>query len=212
MTKSICSTNSDDKIHSLLNTYTLKKQKIETRLEEFKKTPKSNYFYELVFCLLTPQSNAKKCWEAIEQLKKLKKWNRTAISDILKTKTRFHNNKTKYILEIHRNWKKIEGMLNNSNIIELRNLLTANIKGLGPKESSHFLRNIGKSDNKIAILDRHILKNLKELNIIKETTIKSPSHYLKIEKEFIKLSKKLKIPLDELDLLLWSKENGKIFK
>jgi len=103
-------------------------------------------------------------------------------------------------------------MLNNSNIIELRNLLTANIKGLGPKESSHFLRNIGKSDNKIAILDRHILKNLKELNIIKETTIKSPSHYLKIEKEFIKLSKKLKIPLDELDLLLWSKENGKIFK
>ena len=42
---------------------------------------------------------------------------------------------------------------------EIREWLVENVRGMGYKESSHFLRNIGLGEN-IAILDRHILKNL----------------------------------------------------
>lgn len=80
------------------------------------------------------------------------------------------------------------------------------------KEASHFLRNIGFSNNQIAILDRHILKNLKAQNLIKETKIKSEKHYLEIEQIYLNYAKETNIPADELDLLWWSQENGEIFK
>jgi len=97
-------------------------------------------------------------------------------------------------------------MLKNQNRLELRNQIAEKVKGIGLKEAGHFLRNIGKSNNEIAILDRHILRNLQE------DKIKSKKHYLEIEQKFLNLAKKLKIPIDELDLLFWSKENGEIFK
>ena len=80
------------------------------------------------------------------------------------------------------------------------------VNGYGLKEASHFLRNIGKSNNKIAILDRHILRNLKE------DKIKNHKHYLEVEQKFLDYASSESIPPDELDLLWWSKENGEIFK
>ncbi len=90
--------------------------------------------------------------------------------------------------------------------------LVRNIKGFGYKEASHFLRNIGMGKD-IAILDRHILKNLKRYGAIK----KIPSHmstrqYLDIEDKARRFARKIRIPLDELDLLFWSRETGEIFK
>jgi len=87
-----------------------------------------------------------------------------------------------------------------------------NVKGYGLKEASHFLRNIGLSNNKIAILDRHILRNLKELGLIKDAKIKSPKHYLETEQIFLAHADRMRIPADELDLHWWSQENGEIFK
>ncbi|MDP1695918.1 MAG: DNA lyase [archaeon] len=195
----------------LLKEYKNKKESIISRLEEFKDLPKEDYLDEFLFCILTPQSNAKKCWTAIEEIKS-NNFNKNNISFILKGKTRFHNNKTKYVLLALNNWNKIKSNLNKKDILELRNWLSENVKGYGLKEASHFLRNIGKSDNKIAILDRHILKNLKSLNIIKNDKIKNKSDYFKKERQFLEFSKQIKIPIDELDLLFWSNENGEIFK
>lgn len=173
-----------------------------------------DYIYELLFCLLTPQSNAKLCWQAILELKNknMNLLTEKQITNILKSKTRFHNNKAKYIMSAIKNWGDIEKQLSNKNIPELRNWLADNVIGLGMKESSHFLRNIGKSNNKIAILDRHILKNLKNNNVIADENIKNKNHYLELEKSFINFSNKIKIKMDELDLLFWSHENGEIFK
>jgi len=50
-----------------------------------------------------------------------------------------------------------------------REFLVKEVKGVGYKESSHYLRNIGYRN--LAILDRHILNNLKNLNVIKEVSI-----------------------------------------
>ena len=132
------------KKEQLLKEYKLKKEDIKDRLNDFKKLSKNEHIHELFFCLLTPQSNAKKCWQAVEQLKNLKNFNKKTLTNILKSKTRFHNNKVNYILEAKKNWSNIYPHLNKENPSEIREWLHKNIKGFGLKESSHFLRNMGK--------------------------------------------------------------------
>jgi len=194
--------------------YNQKKEEIQQRINEFKSLNENEYIKEMVFCLLTPQSNAKKCWQATEEIFNIKDKTRTNLKKILKGKTRFHNNKAEYVYEALKKWDEIKEKirLHDSNIVELRNYLADNIKGYGLKEASHFLRNIGKSNNQIAILDRHILNSLKSLNIIKNCKIKNKKDYFEIEKKFIEFSNKINIPIDELDLLFWSSKTGEIFK
>ncbi len=196
----------------LLEAYAKRKDAIQKRLEEFRQLPQENYREELLFCLLTPQSNAYKCWEAVEQLKKLNRPTSKKIKSILRKKTRFHNNKTRYIIKALKEWELIHAALVNNNRRELRNWLAQEVNGLGLKELAHFLRNIGKSENQLAILDRHILKNLKELKVIDNEKIKSKKNYFDAEQRVLAFAKSLQIPLDELDLLLWSQETGEIFK
>jgi N-glycosylase/DNA lyase len=197
---------------AILESYEKNGGDIKKRLENFKNLPEERYFDEFIFCMLTPQSNAKKCWEAVEQLKKLKKADRKTIAGILKSRTRFHNNKARYLLKARGNWKFILPELKNPNKQGLRNFLVDNVDGYGLKEASHFLRNIGKSDSQLAILDRHILRNLVELGVINCRKIKSKKEYLKTEKKFLDFAREIGIPADELDLLFWSNENGEIFK
>jgi len=194
--------------------YALHKDKIKRRLLEFNSLDERNYFHELLFCLLTPQSNAKKCWDAVEQLKRLDKLTSSRIIKILKTRTRFHNNKSSYILEAEKQWASILPKLANNDRKELRNWLAENTKGMGYKEAGHFLRNIGKSDNQIAVLDRHILRNLHDLGVIsqEDVMLKNKNHYFSIENKFLAFSHVVSIPIDELDLLFWSHETGEIFK
>lgn len=183
--------------------YHKRKKEIKQRLKEFSQVKGDNIFYELCFCLLTPQSNAKKCDQAVRLLKQKDFLNKN-INPVkyLKTNTRFHNNKSKYLIELKKKYNKIELK---------REFLVKNVKGLGLKEASHFLRNIGYKN--LAILDRHILKNLKKYNAIKEIPNSlTPKKYYEIEDKFKQFSKKVKIPMDELDLLFWSTETGEVFK
>lgn len=85
------------------------------------------------------------------------------------------------------------------------------IKGLGYKEASHYLRNIGFKG--YAILDKHVLNCLAELKIIDEP--KPPntrSRYLMIEDKLKYLSSEAGIDFDELDLVLWSMKTDMILK
>lgn len=189
------------------------KNEIKSRLRQFSSLPDSDYFYELCFCLLTPQSNAQKCWQAVEKLKECR-FQENKIESCLKQNTRFYRNKAGCIREAMKKWAEIkEKIMKTKEVIELRNWLAENVKGLGYKEASHFLRNIGRSQNKIAILDRHILRNLKGYGVIKEIPKSlGKKAYLDSEARMRGFSKKTGIPLDELDLLLWAKETGKVFK
>ena len=79
-----------------------------------------------------------------------------------------------------------------SDMFEVRNWFANNVYGMGMKEASHFLRNIGLSDN-ICILDRHILRNLVEYGVIdKIPKSMDKKAYLNIEREMIKFSKEVK--------------------
>ena len=85
------------------------------------------------------------------------------------------------------------------------------IKGLGYKEASHYLRNIGLKG--YAILDKHILRSLAELGIIDDP--KPPNtrtRYLTIEQKLKQLAEMTGIDFDELDLVLWSMKTGEILK
>ncbi len=84
--------------------------------------------------------------------------------------------------------------------------------GLGYKEASHFLRNIGWGDE-LAILDRHILKNLRLLGVISQTPASLSKHkYLQIENSLKDLAGHIRISPARLDLIFWCKETGEIFK
>ena len=192
----------------LIKEYKNKKPLIKARLKEFKNIRSDqDIFVELCFCLLTPQSKAVNCDKAIKELKRtglLFKGSANSISPKLKGLARFHNKKAEFLIAARKSFK--------GNKKHDRDWLVKNIKGLGYKEASHFLRNIGRGSD-LAILDVHILKNLKRLGVVKEIPKSiTKKNYIEIENEMRKFSKKVKIPLEQLDLLFWSNQTGFIFK
>ena len=85
------------------------------------------------------------------------------------------------------------------------------IKGLGYKESSHFLRNIGFRG--YAILDKHILRSLAELGEIESPDPPATrARYLETEERLRQFARRVAIDFDELDLVLWSMKTGEILK
>lgn len=204
----------------LKSDYKKKKQAIKSRLQDFKKILNDKgIFAELCFCILTPQSKAVRCDEAIKNLKSsglLTSGSERAVGAKLKGLARFHNKKAAYLISARNVFfgKKGKGdrPLRDLSPFPLRNWLADNVKGLGYKEASHFLRNIGRGKN-MAILDTHILKNLIKFGVIE----KVPSSlgrgpYLKIEEQMRTFAEKINIPLEELDLLFWSNQTGYIFR
>ena len=205
---------------SVVEGYSEIKSVVLDRLDTFSKiNDKEDIFYELCFCLLTPQSNAKRCAEAIEGVKSLDLFNSTVdsedIRNILKTKTRFHNNKTKYVCELkdlfNTLWESFDLSDKSINSVEVREWLVKNVRGLCLKEASHFLRNVGFRD--LAILDRHILRNLRNFEVIDEVSKGlTKNEYLLIEEKFKLYCMNLGISMDELDLYFWYSETGEVFK
>jgi N-glycosylase/DNA lyase len=203
--------------------YSKFKEEIENRRDKFKKIGKNatpeELFVELAFCILTPQSKAKMCWEAVLEMSKkdiLLRGTKKAINKELQ-KVRFKNKKTDYLLEARNKFFKDNNSIYNNikktkSPVALREYLVKNVKGIGYKEASHFLRNIGLGAE-IAILDRHILRNLVGLGVIKKyPTNLSEKKYVEIEVKMKKLSKHLDIPMDTLDHVFWAKETGEVFK
>jgi len=170
---------------------------------------------------MTANANALKCDEALKVLKAGDHHLKSTVSSIrsrIKGKVRFHNKKALFIVRARQLFKKGRGLdvkskIDTKDIISTRDWFVENIKGMGYKEASHFLRNIGLGRD-IAILDRHILKNLKKYGAIAKVpdSVGSRKVYMEIEDKMRRFSKSVRIPLDELDLLFWSLQTGFIFK
>jgi len=85
------------------------------------------------------------------------------------------------------------------------------VKGLGYKEASHFLRNIGVKGH--AILDKHVMRCLCEVGVVDAPMPPSTrTKYLAVEQELIRFAREIKVDFDELDLVLWSMKTGEILK
>ncbi|TFF88037.1 MAG: N-glycosylase/DNA lyase [Promethearchaeota archaeon] len=204
-----------DSINQLKNSYI--RNLIEERIKEFSQIKNScidDIFVELCFCIMTANCGAEKCIEIHEKIAK----DFLSLSENqLKKKFkdlgyRFPNVRAEYIIESRKRIDDLEGILkkeSNSNL-ELRNWIVKNIKGLGYKEGSHFLRNIGFTD--YAIIDFHIIDLLVEHNLIERPKTLTKKKYLKIEALLKNLANKLDLTLGELDLYLWYLETDRVLK
>ncbi len=208
-------------LEELEDIYAPVKDEIKARLAEFRliweTATEEELFRELVFCLLTPQSKAKICWKAVQRLIRkdmIQEKDACRIQEEL-VGVRFNQRKAEYICLAREMFakKSIRSTLAEfSNPFDARDWLVENVKGMSYKEASHFLRNIGWGEQ-LAILDRHILKNLVLLGVIKEVPNSlSKKVYLEIEKKMTAFSSQTRIPMGHLDLLLWYKEAGEVFK
>ncbi|MDI6850673.1 MAG: N-glycosylase/DNA lyase [bacterium] len=210
-----------NEIDHLIRLYENLRDHIEKRLEEFrakKDGSETEILKEFIFCTLTPQSKAKVCWKAVENIFDSKVYLNPSEEEIKKflKGVRFPNNKAKFVTQ---NLRKIEeSSFNLKEFVkdstppeEKRTFLMKNFKGLGMKEASHFLRNTGHFD--LAILDRHILRNLAKIGVIRRLPESlTPKSYMLIEEKMKEFSNQIGIPFAHLDMLLWAKETGEVFK
>ncbi|MFX1374644.1 MAG: N-glycosylase/DNA lyase [Promethearchaeota archaeon] len=191
-------------------------KKVKERIREFKKfkhKSSTEIFTELSFCIMTANCSAEKCIEVHERIRngfcELEEENLSL--QFKKLGYRFPNIRAKYIVNAREYKEKIYRKIQtNANFIELREWLVKNIKGLGYKEASHFLRNIGFED--YAIIDFHIIDLLIKFNLIKRPKTLTKNKYLEIEGLLREISECLGLTLAELDLYMWYLETRKILK
>ena len=175
---------------------------------------------EMVFCFFTGGCSAKMGLRSIEAVRPLLlNGTHDELMNALVGRHRYPRARSGYIVASreflleHCNLELRKKLQSFENHLERRDWLVKEkrIKGLGYKEASHFLRNIGLKG--YAILDKHILRSLAELEIISDP--KPPntrSRYLTIENSLKNLAEKTEIDFDELDLVLWSLKTGEILK
>ena len=184
------------------------KNTIKKRIKQFEN--QKDWFSELCFCLLTANWKAK---ESIELQKALCKdgfcnWTKLKLAKFLKSKGhRFWPQRAERIC-LARKYKNIKQILRKQE--NPRKWLVKNIKGLGMKESSHFLRNVGYKN--YAILDRHILSLLAENKLIKIPKTLTPKKYLEIENIVNTVAKNIKMTPAELDLYMFYIKTGMVLK
>jgi N-glycosylase/DNA lyase len=214
-------TNKPDSAEKLLDTIeTLKrssvKQLVEARTKQFKemaKKPSSELFKELCFCILCANFTAERSIKI-----------QNAVGDgflnlpemMLAKKLRvlghrFPNMRARFIVESRKYKDSLKTIIASFNDKQkLREWLIAEVKGIGPKEASHFLRNIGYTD--FAILDFHIINVLVRHELIEKPKTLTKGRYLEIEKLLRHIAEKVNLNLAELDLYLWYMETGKVLK
>ena len=193
------------------------KKKVIARLDEFeafKNKDADEWFSELCFCILTAnskQSTAILIQEAIGAKGFINHSEDQVRSVIMDHKHRFHNNKTSFIIKARPYAQSIKNTVEALGEEDSREWIVKNIKGLGYKEASHFLRNTGAKG--LAILDRHILRVMEEHKIIPERP-KSLTRklYLDIEQKFNAVAKSIGISPAELDMYIWHMKVNDVFK
>ena len=210
-----------------LNTiHVARRQEIRARLREFHNVWQSasddRLWEEMVYCIFTAGASASMGASAVNAVRPLlDRGSRMQLTRALQQRPayRFHNVRAEYVVATRGYLRKSFSMKLRDQLMsfrdqfERRDWLARNpkIRGLGYKEASHFLRNIGFKG--YGILDKHIVRSLAELGVIdspKPPTTRN--RYLEIERSMREFSKSIGIDFDELDLALWSMKTGRILK
>jgi N-glycosylase/DNA lyase len=210
-------------IEKIVSNYELRKLDIQKKLKEFSDIwqfgSDEKLWEEMVFCFFTGGCSAKMGLRSIEKVKHiLVTGTHQELANELSGTHRYPFARSRYIVASRTFLQSYCEMRLREKLAEFEHferrdwlVKTKEIKGLGYKEASHYLRNIGFSG--YAILDKHILRCLVDLEIIDDP--KPPNtrlKYLAIEEKLKTLSEITKINFDELDLVLWSLKTGEILK
>jgi N-glycosylase/DNA lyase len=213
-------------IEDIRATHKARKKEIRKRLDQFRevwrKGSDARLWEELVFCIFTAGASAKMGFRAVEAVRPfLLDGQREEMTLALRNAGahRFPVERPGYIvvtrnyLREHCDMALRQKLQSFADPIARRDWLAQEkqIKGLGYKEASHFLRNIGIMGH--AILDKHVMSCLMDLEVV--DTSRPPgtrSRYLETEKRLRYFAREIRIDFDELDLVLWSMKTGEVLK
>jgi N-glycosylase/DNA lyase len=214
----------DSLVAALQESYLAKREPIRARLAEFaalREADDERLFEELAYCIFTAGASAKMGLNAIERVRgHLLRGSHAKLEKLLRGAYRFPHARSGYLIVTREFLRRDCGLRLRERLASFgndhdarRDFFARNkgIKGIGYKEASHYLRNIGYCG--YAILDKHILNTLHAGGVIAApdppTTKKS---YLALEERMREFAAALNIDFDELDLLLWSNKTGEILK
>ncbi len=211
-------------IENIRATHSERGSAIRQRLAEFREVWQSGsdarLWEELVFCIFTAGASARMGLRSVEAVKPLLfEGAHEELAERLRGVHRYPVARSGYIVSTREHLqgdcglRLRERLASFTDPLERRDWLARErgIKGLGYKEASHFLRNIGL--NGYAILDKHILRSLVELGITESPGPPATrGKYLEIEKRLRSFAEDAQIDFDELDLVLWSMKTGEILK
>lgn len=213
-------------VESIRATHRARRKEIQTRLREFETVwqegSDERLWEELVYCIFTAGASARMGLKSVAAVRLLlKDGGREEMTHALTEAGahRFPVARPGYIV-VTRNYLREQcpsglhhRLKSFSNAVERRDWLAKEeqIKGVGYKEASHFLRNIGLKGH--AILDKHVLRCLADLQVVENP--KPPTtrrRYLETEEKLKSVARDLRINFDELDLVLWSMKTGEVLK
>ena len=187
---------------------------VQQRVKAFESLRNSSeeiLYSELCFCILAANTSAELGLRTQTMVgpKNFLTMERDELRNLLKSiHYRFYNVRSRFITENRWVAERLPSLVRNEKPWELREFLVENLKGIGYKEASHFMRNVGIFD--FAILDKHILRMLSEESEPKKIT--SPSRYYEYERELIEKCSEFSLKPGILDLYLWYIATGKIIK
>jgi N-glycosylase/DNA lyase len=185
-------------------------------MAEFKRTGEkssSEIFKELCFCILCANFNAERGIRIQEEIGNgfISLSESKLVKKLKEIGYRYPNTRARYILEARKFKNSLKRIMKSfCNPTDLRDWLSKNVTGLGSKEASHFLRNVGYTD--CAIIDFHILDILERWDLVEKPRTLTQRKYLEIEELLRRVADRSGLNLGELDLYLWYMETGKVLK
>ncbi len=213
-------------VEKVVATHRARRKEIRKRLREFedvwRKGSDARLWEELAYCIFTAGASARMGLNSVEAVRSLLlDGDSDAMTVALKSAGahRFPIARPRYIVSTRNYFHSDCGMALRKRLrsfkdpFERRDWLAQEkqVKGLGYKEASHFLRNIGVKGH--AILDKHVMRCLAEVGVI--DSAKPPStrrKYLEVEQQLIRFARDIGVDFDELDLVLWSMKTGEVLK
>jgi len=192
---------------------------VDNRIAEFLEVNErgtEKWFEELTYCLLTAYSSARLgqlCVDALCDRDALLHGGLDQVVETLRAQGhRFAEKRAEYIVTARELAPTLKGTIQGfQDVKAAREWLAKSVKGLGWKESSHFLRNVGYLD--VAIIDRHIISNMMDHGILEERPKSiTKRRYLEYERILAEVAMRVRMTLGEMDLYLWYRKTGKVLK
>lgn len=211
-------------IEKIVATHSARRSDIQARLAEFRSVwqeqSDARLWEEMVFCIFTAGASARMGLRSVEAIRHLlAEGTERELAEALKSRHRYPNSRSGYIVVTREFLREDCGLRLGERLESFRDPLARRdwlarerrIKGLGYKEASHFLRNVGFRG--YAILDKHILRSLAEVGVIESPVPPATrARYLETEERLKRFAHDVRIDFDELDLVLWSMKTGEILK
>ena len=195
-----------DFFNDLIYFYKEYKNSLQGKIQSSLTSTTKEIFEQAVYCFLTPATKSDSSDFTHKELLTDDFFYRASLEELTyclrkPPYIRFHNQKAaRLLLWQQHGMAHIQAMLLFDNARDKRQYLVENVKGMNFKEATHFLRNVGCSED-LVILDRHIINFMKDVHILseKDDMSKLSKNYLMWEKLFV----------DFINSPLWIESIGK---